>query len=158
VRCARACWPLAVGTGLQVMAAIMEADVVGRAGPGGRHDPERTATRHGHARVGEPGRAPGAVDGSGELPVPAYGLFSDTAVLGRMALRRMLAGLSTRCYDVGLETQLGNRDAFAQPRRRAWPAARAASRPARRRRAAVRRTGPVMGSERGLGSDTAGLS
>jgi hypothetical protein len=39
--------------------------------------------------------------------VPAYGLFSDTAVLGRMALGRMLAGLSTRRYVVGLETQLG---------------------------------------------------
>ena len=44
-----------------------------------------------------------AVDGSGELPVPAYELFSDTEVLGRMALERMLAGLSTRRYPVGLE-------------------------------------------------------
>jgi hypothetical protein len=33
-----------------------------------------------------------AVDGSGELPVAAYELFSDTEVLGRMALDRMLAG------------------------------------------------------------------
>ena len=39
---------LAVGTGLQVMAAIMEADVTAACGPKGRHDPERTATRHGH--------------------------------------------------------------------------------------------------------------
>ena len=39
---------LAVGTGLQVMAAIMEADVTAVCGPKGRHDPERTATRHGH--------------------------------------------------------------------------------------------------------------
>ena len=38
---------LAVGTGLQVMAAIMEADVTAACGPKGRHDPERTATRHG---------------------------------------------------------------------------------------------------------------
>jgi hypothetical protein len=44
-----------------------------------------------------------AVDGSGELPVASYELFSDTEVLGRMAMERMLAGLSTRRYPVGLE-------------------------------------------------------
>ena len=44
-----------------------------------------------------------AADGSGELPVASYELFSGTEVLGRMALDRMLAGLSTRRYDVGLE-------------------------------------------------------
>jgi len=44
-----------------------------------------------------------ATDGSGELPVPAYELFNDTEVLGRMAMERMLAGLSTRRYSVGLE-------------------------------------------------------
>ena len=44
-----------------------------------------------------------AVDGSGEVAVPAYELFSSTEVLGRMALERMLAGLSARRYAVGLE-------------------------------------------------------
>ena len=44
-----------------------------------------------------------AVDGSGELPVASYELFSDTEILGRMALDRMLAGLSTRRYPVALE-------------------------------------------------------
>jgi hypothetical protein len=39
---------LAVGTGLQVMAAIMEEDVTAVCGPKGRHNPERAATRHGH--------------------------------------------------------------------------------------------------------------
>ena len=38
---------LAVGTGLQVMAALMEADVTAACGLKGRHDPERVATRHG---------------------------------------------------------------------------------------------------------------
>jgi putative transposase len=42
-------------------------------------------------------------DGSGELPVPSYELFSPTEILGRMAMERMLAGLSTRRYPVGLE-------------------------------------------------------
>jgi len=44
-----------------------------------------------------------AVDGTGELPVPSYELFSATEVLGTMAMERMLAGLSTRRYGVGLE-------------------------------------------------------
>ena len=39
---------LAVGAGLQVMASMMEADVVAVAGRKGRHDPARTAVRHGH--------------------------------------------------------------------------------------------------------------
>jgi putative transposase len=103
---------LAVGTGLQVMAAIMEQDVTAACGPKGRHDPERTATRHGHGagsvalggrRVPVERPRLRAIDGSGELPVPAYEVFSDTEVLGRMALERMLAGLSTRRYPVGLE-------------------------------------------------------
>jgi transposase-like protein len=44
-----------------------------------------------------------ATDGSGELSVPSYELFSGTEVLGRMAMERMLAGLSTRRYPAGLE-------------------------------------------------------
>jgi putative transposase len=103
---------LAVGTGLQVMAAIMEADVTAACGPKGRHDRERTATRHGHGpgsvslggrRVPVARPRMRAVDGSRELPVASYELFSDTEVLGRMALERMLAGLSTRRYGSGLE-------------------------------------------------------
>jgi transposase-like protein len=37
------------------------------------------------------------------LPVPAYELFTGTEVLGRMAMERMLGGLSARRYPVGLE-------------------------------------------------------
>jgi putative transposase len=44
-----------------------------------------------------------AADGSREMAVPAYELFSSTQILGRMAMERMLAGLSTRRYGVGLE-------------------------------------------------------
>lgn len=40
----------------------------------------------------------------GELSVPSYELFSQTEILGRMALDRMLAELSTRRYPVGLAT------------------------------------------------------
>ena len=43
---------LAVGAGLQVMAALMEEDVTAVCGPKGRHDsePDRDAARHGAAR------------------------------------------------------------------------------------------------------------
>jgi putative transposase len=102
----------AVGTGLQVMAAIMEEDVTAVCGPKGRHNAERIGVRHGHERgsVSLGGRRVPvtrprirAADGSGELPVASYELFSGTEVLGRMALERMLSGLSTRRYPVGLE-------------------------------------------------------
>ena len=41
---------LAVGAGLQVMAALMEADVSALAGPKGKHNMTRTAVRHGRER------------------------------------------------------------------------------------------------------------
>jgi transposase-like protein len=103
---------LAVGTGLQVMVALMEEDVSAVCGPKGRHDPERAAVRHGHGagsvtlggrRVPVERPRIRATDGSGELPVVSYELFSQTEVLGRMAMERMLAGLSTRRYPVALE-------------------------------------------------------
>ncbi len=104
---------LAVGTGLQVMQVLMQADVTALAGPKGRHDPGRSAVRHGHERgsVTVDGRRVPvsrprvrAADGSGELPVPTYELFNSTEILGVMAMERMLAGLSTRRYPVGLES------------------------------------------------------
>ena len=103
---------LAVGAGLQVVGTLMEESVVALAGPKGKHDPDRTAVRHGHERgsVTLGGRRVAvqrprvrAADGSGELPVAAYQLFSQTEVLGRLALERMLGGLSTRRYPHGLE-------------------------------------------------------
>jgi len=103
---------LAVGAGLQVMAQLMEADVAAVCGPRGKHVPERAAVRHGRGagsvtlggrRVPVTRPRVRAVDGSGELAVPAYGLFSSTELLGKMAMERMLAGLSTRRYGVGLE-------------------------------------------------------
>ena len=103
---------LAVGAGLQVMAALMEADVSALAGPKGKHDEARTAVRHGRERgsvtlggrrvpVSRPRVR--AADGSGELPVASYELFSSTEILGKLAMEKMLAGLSTRRYPVGLE-------------------------------------------------------
>lgn len=103
---------LAVGAGLQVMQTLMEADVTALAGPRGKHDPGRTAVRHGREcgsvtlggrRVPVTRPRVRAADGSGELPVASYELFTSTEILGRMAMEKMLAGLSTRRYPVGLE-------------------------------------------------------
>ncbi|GAF48896.1 hypothetical protein RW1_062_00200 [Rhodococcus wratislaviensis NBRC 100605] len=44
-----------------------------------------------------------SADGSGELPIASYELFTSTEILGKMAMERMLARLSTRRYPVGLE-------------------------------------------------------
>jgi hypothetical protein len=71
---------LAVGIGLGVMTAMMEADVSAACGPKGRHDPARTVTRHGRGagsvsvggrRVPVSRPRMRALDGSGELAVPA---------------------------------------------------------------------------------------
>jgi putative transposase len=103
---------LAVGAGLQVMQALMEADVTELAGPKGKHDEARTAVRHGRERgsVTLGGRRVPvtrprvrAADGSRELSIAAYELFTSTEILGKMAMEQMLAGLSTRRYPVGLE-------------------------------------------------------
>jgi len=103
---------LAVGAGLQVMAQLMETDVSAACGPRGKHNPDRTATRHGTEagsvalggrRVPVTRPRVRAADGSGELAVPAYELFNSTELLSKMAMEKMLAGLSTRRYPVGLE-------------------------------------------------------
>src|SRR5690242_5684869 len=103
---------LAVGTGLQVMAALFEEDGAGLCGPEGRHSPDRAGYRHGAGagsvtlggrRVPVTRPRVRAADGSGELHLPSYDLFSGTEVLGQLALEKMLAGLSSRRYERGLE-------------------------------------------------------
>ena len=127
---------MAVGTGLQVMAALMNADVEASCGPKGKHDPGRSAVRHGTEagsvtlggrRVPVQRPRMRAADGRSELPVPAYELFSRTEVLGRMAMQRMLAGLSTRRYPAGLEPV--GKGSRSRPARRASRRSRAVSSP-----------------------------
>ena len=103
---------LAVGTGLRVMAAMFGVDAERLCGPESKHNPGRAGYRHG-AGAGSvtlggrrvPVTRPGvrAADGSGELRLPSYDLFSSTEILGQMALEKMLAGLSLRRYSAGLE-------------------------------------------------------
>jgi putative transposase len=103
---------LAVGTGLQVMAAMFGEDAGRLCGPEGKHNPDRAGYRHGSEagsvtlggrRVPVTRPRVRAADGSGELRLPSYELFSSTEVLGQMAMEKMLAGLSSRRYTAGLE-------------------------------------------------------
>jgi putative transposase len=103
---------LAVGTGIGVLAALLDADVDRLAGPKGRHDPDRAAVRHGtqpgkvtlggrRVRVDRPRVR--TADGTQELPIPTWQAFASTELLDQLALERMLAKLSTRRYQAGLE-------------------------------------------------------
>jgi putative transposase len=103
---------MAVGAGLGVMQALMDESVIDLCGPKGKHQPDRSAVRHGREdgsvtlggrRV--PVRRPRAraADGSGEVKIPAYELFNSTDLLDEMAMARMLAKLSCRRYPIGLE-------------------------------------------------------
>ncbi len=103
---------LAVGTGMQVMAAMFSEDAERLCGPDGRHNPGRAGYRHGTGagsvtlggrRVPVTRPRVRAADGSGELHLPSYDLFSSTEILGRLAMEKMLAGLSSRRYGHGLE-------------------------------------------------------
>jgi hypothetical protein len=78
---------LAVGTGLQVLQAMLAEDVARLVGPRGRHNPARTAVRHGtepgqvtlggrRVRVRRPRVR--AADGTWELPMPTYQAFTAT--------------------------------------------------------------------------------
>lgn len=99
--------------GLEVMAEMMAAEVTDLVGPKGRHDPDRTAVRHG-------GDAGSVTLGGRRLPVTrprvrtigpdseeveleSYATFGDADLLAEGIVGRMLAGISTRRYPVSLE-------------------------------------------------------
>jgi putative transposase len=103
---------LAVGTGLGVLGSLLDADVERLVGPKGRHQPDRAAVRHGtqpgkvtlggrRVRVDRPRVR--TADGTRELPLPTWQAFSGSELLDQLALERMLAKLSTRRYQAGLE-------------------------------------------------------
>jgi transposase-like protein len=98
---------LSVGVGLGVLSELMEEEVDDVVGPKGKHDPDRTAVRHGHedgevtlggrrVEVNRP-RARTA-DGESEIQLQTYQHFADRDPLRRVVLERMLAGVSTRRY------------------------------------------------------------
>jgi putative transposase len=99
--------------GLEVMGELMQVEVVELAGPKGKHDPARTAMRHGTqpGTVTLGGRRLGVRrprvrttgEDAHEVPLESYSAFCSTDLLAQGIVARMLAGLSTRRYGAGLE-------------------------------------------------------
>jgi transposase-like protein len=98
---------LSVGVGLRVVHELMELEVAEVVGPKGKHNPDRTATRHGHEdgsmtlggrRVAVRRPRMRTADDEHELPVGSYDFFADRDPLTRAVMDRMLAGVSTRKY------------------------------------------------------------
>jgi putative transposase len=98
---------LSVGVGLSVVHELMEAEVTEIVGPKGKHNPDRTAKRHGHERgsmtlggrrveVSRPRMR--SADDEHELPVETYEYFADRDPLTCVVMNRMLAGVSARKY------------------------------------------------------------
>jgi len=98
---------LSVGVGLGVLAELLEEEVCEVVGPKGKHDPERTAVRHGHEagevtlggrRVAVERPRVRTADGRQEVRLSTYEYFADRDPLQRSVMERMLAGVSTRRY------------------------------------------------------------
>jgi putative transposase len=98
---------LSVGVGLGVLTELVEEEVTHVVGPRGKHDPDRTAVRHGHesgevtlggrrVQVGRP-RVRSA-DGSEEVQLQTYRHFADRDPLSRLVCEQMLAGVSARRF------------------------------------------------------------
>ncbi len=98
---------LSVGVGLGVLEELIAEEVDDVVGPKGKHDPERTAVRHGHEdgsvtlggrRVEVRRPRMRTADGESEVQLQTYQHFADRDPLARVVLERMLAGVSTRRY------------------------------------------------------------
>jgi putative transposase len=99
--------------GLDVMTELMEAEVADLAGPKGKHNPARVAKRHGgqdgtvtlggrRVPVRRP-RVRTVGDDEHELSLESYETFVSADLLADGVVARMLGGLSTRGYPIGLE-------------------------------------------------------
>ena len=98
---------LSVGVGLGVLAELLEEEVVEVVGAKGKHDPQRTAVRHGHEsgevtlggrRVAVERPRVRSADGRAEVRLQTYEHFADRDPLARVVMERMLASVSTRRY------------------------------------------------------------
>jgi putative transposase len=98
---------LSVGVGLGVLAELMDEEVEEVVGPKGKHNPERTAVRHGREdgevtlggrRVAVKRPRVRTADGESEVPLVTYEHFAERDPLSRLVLEQMLAGVSTRRF------------------------------------------------------------
>ncbi len=94
-----------VELGLKALWEIMQWEVTELAGPRGKRDPDRTATRHasedgevvmGGRKVKTKRPRVRTPDMKQEVPLDSYQLFKDTDVIGQTMMERMLAGVSSR--------------------------------------------------------------
>jgi transposase-like protein len=102
----------ALAVGLEVFAELLEADVTGLAGAKGRHNPNRTAKRHGTdpAKVPMGGRMievrkprVRTADGTAEVPLATWAAVAGRDLLNAHTVASMLTGVSTRGYETVLE-------------------------------------------------------
>src|SRR4051794_8055418 len=108
---------LSVGVGLGVVHELMEVEVAEVVGPKGKHNPARSAKRHGHEdgsmtlggrRVAVRRPRVRTADDEHEITVTSYEYFADRDPLTRAVMDRMLAGVSTRKFaGVGEPVGLG---------------------------------------------------
>jgi putative transposase len=95
---------LSVAAGMTVMQAMFDVEITAACGPKGKHDPNRSAVRHGSGRgsvVLGGRRVPVArprarTTGGGEVPLACYRMFAAEDQLTAVVMERMLAGLATR--------------------------------------------------------------
>jgi putative transposase len=105
-----------VTIGLDAMAELIDAEVAEIAGPKGRHDPNRTAYRHGSedGKVSLGGRripvrrprvrtVADSDGGEREVHLESYDTFASVDLLADHMVASMLAGLSGRRYEGALE-------------------------------------------------------
>ena len=98
---------LSVEVGLGVLRELLELEVDEIVGPRGKWNRDRTAVRHGHEdgevtlggrRVGVKRPRVRTADGESEVTLETYEHFAGRDRLGRLALERILAGVSSRNY------------------------------------------------------------
>ena len=98
---------LSVEVGLGVLRELLEAEVDQVVGLKAKHNPERTAVRHGHEdgevtlggrRVAVERPRVRTADGEAEVPLATYEHFAGRDQLEGVVLERMLSGVSTRKY------------------------------------------------------------
>ena len=105
---------LSVQVGLEVLRQMLAVDVTALAGAKGRHNPDRSAYRHGTetTRVvmgGQkvPVKRPRVRSKEGsELQLPTLSVFQNEDPLNRVLLQRLLCGVSTRKYSRTLDESL----------------------------------------------------
>ncbi len=116
-------WSVEVGLG--VLGELLEEEVEQIVGPKGRWKADRVAVRHGHEdgevtlggrRVGVKRPRVRTADGEGEVTLETYEHFADRDQLGRLALERILAGVSTRKYR-RVQEPVGEQATAREPRR-----------------------------------------